>query len=68
MTETVTHSWYMLGRHVRDLLRQPIWIGTILTTPIVWLLLYSQLFRRITDLPGFETDSYVQFLMPVWSS
>jgi ABC-2 type transport system permease protein len=64
MTETVAHSWYMLGRHLRDLLRQPIWIGTMLTTPMVWLLLYSQLFRRITDLPGFDTDNYVQFLMP----
>ena len=64
MTETVAHTWFMLGRHVRDLLRQPIWIVTILTTPMVWLLLYSQLFRRVTDLPGFTGDSYVQFLMP----
>ncbi len=64
MTEAVAHSWFMLGRNVRNLLRQPIWIVTILTTPLVWLLLYSQLFRRITDLPGFGTDSYIQFLTP----
>jgi ABC-2 type transport system permease protein len=64
VTEATAHTWFMLGRHVRDLLRQPIWIFTMLTTPMVWLLLYSQLFGRITDLPGFGTDSYVQFLMP----
>jgi ABC-2 type transport system permease protein len=64
VSEAAAHTWFMLGRHVRDLLRQPIWIFTMLTTPMVWLLLYSQLFRRITDLPGFATDSYVQFLMP----
>ncbi|MDQ4081801.1 MAG: ABC transporter permease [Actinomycetota bacterium] len=64
MTETLTHSWFMLGRHVRDLLRQPIWIFTMLTTPFVWLLLYSQLFRRVVELPGFETGSYLQFLVP----
>ena len=64
MTETVAHSWFMLGRNVRNLLRQPIWIVTILTTPLVWLLLYSQLFRRIVELPGFDTASYVQFLTP----
>ena len=58
------HTWFMLGRHLRDLLRQPVWIVTILTTPMVWLLLYSQLFRRITALPGFGTDSYLEFLMP----
>ena len=28
------------------------------------LLLYSQLFRRITDLPGFGTVSYVDYLTP----
>ena len=64
MTETVAQSWFMLGRNVRNLLRQPIWIVTILTTPLVWLLLYSQLFRRIVELPGFDTGSYVQFLTP----
>ncbi|MDQ3889465.1 MAG: ABC transporter permease [Actinomycetota bacterium] len=64
MTEVVAHTWYMLDRHVRDLLRQPVWIATLLSTPLVWLLLYSQLFRRITELPGFGTDSYIEFLMP----
>ena len=64
MTEAVAHSWFMLGRNVRNLLRQPIWIVTILTTPLVWLLLYSQLFRRVVELPGFDTASYVQFLTP----
>jgi len=29
-----------------------------------WLLLYSQLFRRITDLPAFAGESYVAFLTP----
>ena len=54
----------MLVRHQRNFLRQPIWLVFALTQPMFWLLLYSQLFRRIVDLPGFETDSYVQFLTP----
>ncbi len=64
MTEAAAHTWFMFGRHVMNLVRQPIWIFTMLTTPFVWLLLYSQLFRRVTELPGFETGSYLQFLMP----
>ena len=54
----------MLVRHQRNFLRQPIWIVFALTQPMFWLLLYSQLFRRIVDLPGFDTDSYVKFLTP----
>ena len=45
----------MLVRHQRNFLRQPIWLVFALTQPMFWLLLYSQLFRRIVDLPGFES-------------
>ncbi len=64
MTEVAAHTAFMFWRHVMNLLRQPIWIFTMLTTPFVWLLLYSQLFRRVVELPGFEGGSYLQFLMP----
>ena len=64
MTAVAAHTWFMFWRHVMNLVRQPIWIFTMLTTPFVWLLLYSQLFRRVVDLPGFEGGSYLQFLTP----
>jgi ABC-2 type transport system permease protein len=64
VTVALEHSWFMFVRHMRNLIRQPIWIAILLVQPFFWLLLYSQLFRRITELPGFETDSYVQFLTP----
>ncbi len=60
----VEHTWFMFERHVRNLARQPIWIVILLIQPFFWLVLYSQLFRRITDLPGFETRSYIEFLTP----
>ncbi len=64
MTVALEHTWFMFVRHMRNLIRQPVWIAILLVQPFFWLLLYSQLFSRITDLPGFETDSYVQFLTP----
>lgn len=64
MTATIEDTLAMLVRHQRNLLRQPIWIAFALTQPMFWLLLYSQLFRRIVELPGFDTSSYVQFLTP----
>ncbi len=64
MTEAAAHTWFMVERQTRNLVREPIWIAMMLIQPMIWLLLYSQLFRRVVDLPGFETDSYLDFLAP----
>ena len=58
------HGVYMMQRHLLNLWRQPIWIAVTLVQPIVWLLLYGALFKSVTHIPGFHTDSYIQFLMP----
>jgi ABC-2 type transport system permease protein len=57
-------NWSMLGRQFRLLMRQPIWIVIMLVQPMIWLLLYSQLFRRLPSLGGFGTSSYVEYLTP----
>ena len=66
MINAVRDTWYMVGRQVRNLMREPIWIALILIQPLVWLLLYGQLFKRITHLPGggFGGVSYITFLAP----
>ena len=64
MTAAVQDTFAMVARHQRNFLRQPVWLVFALTQPMFWLLLYSQLFRRIVDLPGFASESYVQFLTP----
>src|SRR6266536_2052123 len=66
MTLAVRHTWFMVGRQLRNLMRDPIWIALLLVQPMVWLLLYGQLFKRVTQLPGggFGTTSYITFLAP----
>lgn len=64
MTVGLTQTWYMMGRQLRNLMREPIWLVLMLVQPMFWLLLYSQLFRRIVELPGFEGLDYVDFLAP----
>src|ERR687888_501334 len=66
MTLAVRHTWFMVGRQLRNLMREPIWIVLLLVQPMVWLLLYGQLFKRVTHLPGggFGTTSYIEFLAP----
>jgi ABC-2 type transport system permease protein len=60
----VHHTWGMTMRHLRALWRQPWWIAVTLVQPIIWLLLYGALFKKIVEIPGFRGDSYIQFLTP----
>jgi ABC-2 type transport system permease protein len=58
------HTWYMVGRQLRNLKREPIWIVLLLVQPMVWLVLYGQLFKHVPRLGGFGTNSYITFLAP----
>jgi ABC-2 type transport system permease protein len=54
----------MVVRQSRNLAREPIWIVMMIIQPMIWLLLYGQLFKNVTRLGGFGTGSYVTFLAP----
>ena len=58
------HTWFMTVRHLRALWRQPWWIVVTLIQPIIWLLLYGALFKRVVEIPGFHGGSYIEFLTP----
>ena len=57
----------MTVRHLMALWRQPWWIAVSLVQPVIWLLLFGALFKTVTDIPGFGSDNYIQFLAPGWS-
>ena len=61
---TLHHSWFMTIRHIRALIRQPIWVFITLVQPLIWLLLYGALFKRVVEIPGFGAGSYLDFLTP----
>jgi ABC-2 type transport system permease protein len=61
--KTVAHTWWMIGRQLRNLMREPIWIALLLIQPMIWLLLYGQLFSRVPVLRG-GASTYVEFLLP----
>jgi ABC-2 type transport system permease protein len=60
----LSDTWFMIVRQARNLMREPIWIVLLLVQPMVWLLLYGQLFKNVTKLGGFGTTSYITFLAP----
>ena len=60
----VRQTGYMTVRHLRELLRQPWFVGITLVQPVIWLLLFGALFKNIVEIPGFHGHSYVGFLAP----
>lgn len=64
MSDLLRGTWYLYGRHMRATLRLPVWIVVSISQPILWLLLYGQLFRKVVEIPGFGGGSYIQFLTP----
>ena len=50
-------------RHLRTLWRQPAFVVITLMSPLLWLLLFSQLFSSVAQIPGF-TGSYLDYMVP----
>ena len=64
MTAVLRQSLALTARQLRALWRQPVYVAVTLVQPVIWLLLFGALFKRVVDLPGFATDSYVDYLTP----
>ena len=60
----LSHGFHIAGRHTKALIRQPWYILASLTQPLLWLLLFGQLFKEVSTLPGFPTGSYIAYLTP----
>ena len=65
MSTLVHDSWLLFRRSVREGRRNPT-IAFILPilVPSVMILLTSQIFRQVAELPGFPTEAYVTFELP----
>ena len=60
----IRHTLYMTLRHLRELWRQPWFVAVTLVQPVIWLLLFGALFKRVIEIPGFHGNSYIAFLAP----
>lgn len=64
MTALANDTLQMTIRHVRALLRQPIWVAVTIVQPVIWLLLFGALFQKVVEIPGFKAGNYIDFLAP----
>jgi ABC-2 type transport system permease protein len=58
-------TWYLTGRKLHALARQPMVLAFSVIQPVIWLFLFGELFRKVIDIPGFGYQgSYIAFLIP----
>jgi ABC-2 type transport system permease protein len=58
-------TWYLTGRKLHALVRQPWVVAFSVVQPVIWLFLFGALFHKIIDIPGFGyTGSYLAYLVP----
>jgi ABC-2 type transport system permease protein len=59
------HTWHITLRYLRAFIRQPAWVAITLVQPIIWLMLFGALFKRVIEIPGFQGGgSYIDYLTP----
>lgn len=57
-------SWTTFKRWMIKTVRNPFILGFGLIQPVVWLLLFTQVFQAATEIPGFSSGSYLAFFAP----
>lgn len=55
---------HLFARLMRQTGRMPVVLFVSLIQPIVWLVLFGQLFRAVVNLKAFGADSYLEFFTP----
>ncbi|MFF5335864.1 ABC transporter permease [Streptomyces sp. NPDC013181] len=63
-SHALAHTWYMTGRQLMAILRQPVFLVISLIQPVIWLFLFGNLFKKVVELGGFGTTSYLDYLVP----
>lgn len=54
----------LLKKYLLMTWRMPIWTFFGLVQPLLWLIIFGQLFKNLSRLPGFPEADYIQFLAP----
>jgi len=62
--EMLKDIWFTFIRRLRANLREPVWMFFSMTQPLVWLLLFTQLFENVSLISDFPANTYLQFFVP----
>ena len=56
--------WWLTHRRLQTFVRQPFFLVFTLVQPVIWLFLFGNLFKRVVELPGFGSTSYLTYIVP----
>ena len=61
----LSDTWFLTGRKLRALVRQPFVLAFSVVQPAIWLFLFGELFHKVIDIPGFGYQgSFLAYLVP----
>ena len=67
-SDLVGETWELYKRVLKKMIRRPIVLYFSLVQPVIWLLLFGQMFKRMVAIPGasaaFGTNNYMAFFTP----
>jgi ABC-2 type transport system permease protein len=57
-------TWHLFNKYFKITIRMPMWTLFTLVQPLIWLVIFGQLFKNISQLPGFPSGTYLDFFVP----
>ncbi|MFQ5507797.1 MAG: ABC transporter permease [Leptospirillia bacterium] len=57
-------TYYLFAKYMRITWRMPMWTLFGLAQPLIWLLIFSDLFSAMASLQGWPTSNYADFFLP----
>ena len=64
MVGAAADTWFLFNKYLRITLRMPMWALFNVIQPLIWLLIFGQLFKSMATLPGFPPGRYMDFFLP----
>ncbi len=64
MLNFISDTRYLFFKYLKLTWRMPMWTFFGLVQPLLWLVIFGQLFKGLSQLPQFPEGDYVQFLAP----
>ncbi|MFQ5455532.1 MAG: ABC transporter permease [Nitrospirota bacterium] len=55
---------HLFNKYMRITIRMPMWTLFGLIQPLIWLVIFSQLFQNMAKIQGFPNNSYIDFFVP----
>ena len=64
MIYLISDTWHLFNKYLRITLRMPMWALFTIVQPLIWLIIFGQLFKNMASLPGFPAGRYMDFFLP----